>query len=506
MTTATMTAYDELMRELRQVAVLHSAEATLSWDQETKMPPGGAGLRAEQLEMLSSMVHERKTSAQIGELIAACEADGDVMGDASKASNIREIRRDYDKATKLPTELVAELARCASEGMERWKEAREKSDFSIFLPALQKTVDLNRRKAECYGVPSWGGELYDALMDDYEPGMTAARTAEIFAPLRSFTVDLLEKVRSSKAPDASAATLETPIEKQKIFCERMLQAIGFDFQTGRVDESAHPFCESPGPGDVRLTNRYRPDGWLDQLSSGMHEAGHGMYEQGLPKRVFFGQPLGEAISLGIHESQSRMWENQVGRSRQFWEWALPVAQDILGAPITKVSVDEVYKATNIVRPSFIRVEADEVTYNLHIMLRFDVERAMIAGDLDPKDLPGVWNDRMKSDFGLDVPKDRLGCLQDVHWSMGAIGYFATYTFGNLYAAQMWEAMGAAIPNREAQMAKGQFGDVLQWLRDNVHAHGRMYSAGDLCEKITGAPLTSDALMRHLESKVAGVFG
>jgi carboxypeptidase Taq len=272
-----------------------------------------------------------------------------------------------------------------------------------------------------------------------------------------------------------------------------------------MDDAVHPFCEGIGPGDTRLTNRYRPDGWLDQLSSATHEAGHGMYEQGVAKGEHFGMPLGEAVSLGIHESQSRMWENQIGRSREFWEWGIGVAREVFGDALKGVDAETVFRVANIVEPHFIRVESDEVTYNLHIMLRFDMERAMIAGDLNPKDLPGVWNERMKKDQGLIVKEDRLGCLQDIHWSMGAVGYFATYSLGNIYAAQLWEAMGKAIPDREARVSRGEFGAILSWLRENVHVHGRRYSPEDLCERATGQRLQSDALMRHLDAKVGAVY-
>lgn len=508
MTTATTTgAYEELTTLLRDAGVWHSIQATMSWDQETMMPPKGAGLRAEQLEALAGVVHEKKTDSRIGELIAACEVEPAITSDPRRGANLREIRRDYDLATKLPGSLVTELARCASQGMEAWKDARSKSDFSIFQPWLEKTVELNRKKAECYGIPSWGNELYDALMDEYEPKMTAARTEEIFKPLREFTVGLVERVKSAGAPKGvEGVHVETPIDKQKAFSHRALEAFGFDFAGGRLDDSTHPFCEGAGPGDCRLTNRYRPDGWLDQLSSATHECGHGLYEQGLPKDEFFGQPLGEAISLGIHESQSRMWENQIARSRSFWEWAIGIAKDAIGGPVSSLDADRVCRASNVVEPSFIRVEADEVTYNLHIMLRFDLERAMIGGDLKAKDLPGIWNERMKKDLGLTVPEDRLGCLQDVHWSMGAIGYFATYTFGNLYSAQFWEAMGKDIPDREQRIGRGDFDAILSWLREKIHSVGRQYSAGELCERVTGAPLSSDPLMRHLEKKVSLVYG
>ena len=502
--------YAELCALLRSAAVWKSVEATLSWDQETLMPPRGAPLRADQLQALSGQVHEQFTNPRIAVLLSQAEADSALAGDDIAKANLREIRRDYEKRVKLPKSLVEEIARCSSLGMHAWKEAREKSEFSIFQPWLEKTIELARKKAECFGVPA-GGELYDALFDEYEPKMTAARTAEIFKPLREFTVQLIDRVRETTngfttTPDIGNAHRDTPVDKQKLFSKRILEANGFDFMAGRLDVSTHPFCESPGPGDTRLTNRYRPDGWLDSVSSATHEGGHGLYEQGLPPE-WFGTPLGDSISLGIHESQSRMWENLVGRSRPFWGWAFDLAGDVFGqAALQGLDADKVHRAANLVAPSFIRVEADEVTYNLHIMLRFDLERAMVAGDLAPKDLPGIWNQRMKSDFGLDVPNDAKGCLQDIHWSMGAVGYFSTYTLGNLYSAQFWEAMASDLPDRDAMMAKGEFAPILDWLREKIHCHGRRFSAEDLCTRITGSPLQCEPLMRHLEAKVKTVYG
>jgi carboxypeptidase Taq len=496
---------DALAAELRDVATLGGVSALIGWDQETVMPAKGAALRAAQREMISALVHERRTSRKMGDLIAAAEDAAARKASPATRAALREIRRDYDKATRLPASLVAEMARCFSLGMEAWKDARQHSNFAAFLPWLTKTIDLSREKAICLGVPK-GGELYDALLDDYEPTMTAARTRAIFGPLRERLVPLIDAVaRVKKKPTDAPARTKFAIDQQKQFVAHICAAIGFDFDAGRIDESAHPFCESVGPGDTRMTNRYRPDGWTDALSTAMHESGHGMYEQGLPKDKLFGSPLAEAVSLGIHESQSRLWENLVGRSRHFWTWAAPVARKVFGTSL-KASPDELYKAVNLVRPGFIRVESDELTYNLHIMLRFDLERAMIAGDLRPRDLPGAWNDRIKSDLGLTVPDDRRGCLQDVHWSAGLVGYFPTYTFGNLYASQFWEAMAADLPRRDAMLARGEFAPILEWLRTNIHAHGRRYPAEELCRNVTGKPLSHDALLRHLATKVQNVYG
>ncbi len=498
--------YAALREELRQIATLAAVLTNISWDQETQMPPRGASLRAQQRQMLSAMLHERRTSRRFGDLLKAAESWAKKNGDGRIKADLRETRRDFDLATRLPTSLVAELARCASLGMEAWKEARQKSEFTLFLPWLKRTIELSREKARCLGVAR-GGELYDPLLDEYEPGMTAAAVKATFDPLRARLVPLIERVAdSSRRPDIAPARVHTPIELQKAFVRFVCEKIGFDFNAGRVDESTHPFCDGFGPGDTRMTNRYRSDGWADALGTVLHESGHGLYEQGLPKEEHFGSPLAEPISLGIHESQSRMWENLIGRSSAFWRWAGTHARKHFAPALDAFTDADIHRAMNIVAPSFIRVESDELTYNLHIMLRFDLERAMVRQDLSPEDLPGVWNERIKSDLGLDVPDDRRGCLQDVHWSMGAVGYFPTYTLGNLYSAQFWEAMGREMPGREEMIARGEFAPVLQWLRDRVHSVGREFRAEELCERISGAPLSSDALMRHLERKVSAVYG
>ncbi len=498
--------YTALRDELRQVATLASALSNISWDQETYMPSRGGGLRAQQRQMLSALVHERRTSKRLGELLKTAESWAKKNADARVKADLREVRRDFDLATKLPTSLVAELARCASLGMEAWKEARQKSDFALFLPWLTRTIELSREKARCLGVTR-GGELYDALLDEYEPGMTAAAVKATFDPLRARLVPLIERVAGSqRRPDIAPARAHIPIDLQRAFVRFVCEKIGFDFNAGRMDESTHPFCEGIGPGDTRMTIRYRSDGWADALGTALHESGHALYEQGLPKDENFGTPLGESISLGIHESQSRMWENLVGRSAAFWRWAGAEARRHFAPALDAFGDADIHRAVNIVAPNLIRVESDELTYNLHIMLRFDIERAMVRGELSPKDLPEVWNERIKADLGLNVPDDRRGCLQDVHWSMGAVGYFPTYTLGNLYAAQFWEAMEREMPGRDEMLARGEFAPVLRWLREKVHSVGKEFRAEELCQRISGAPLSSDPLMRHLERKVRAVYG
>mgnify|MGYP000078050913 CR=1 FL=1 len=501
-------AYVELRSLVRQAATLGAVNALLNWDQETYMPHAGGAHRAEQQSMLAEITHQRRTHPRVGELIAKCESDT-ALDDASRA-NVREMRRDFDRATKLPGELVAELAMVGSQSQEVWKEARAKNDFKMFTPWLERMMSLTRRKAECYGAPvainGTRGELYDALLDEYEPGASAREIEAIFTPLRARLSGLLGEIAASKVKvNTKVLSAKIPAEKQHAFGLTILQAMKFDLNAGRLDVTTHPFCSGIGVGDTRLTTRYRDEKFTDALYGTMHEAGHGLYEQGLLKDKHFGEPLGDSISLGIHESQSRMWENFVGRSKPFWKWALPKAKKAFGAALSKADLKTMYAAVNTATPSFIRVEADEATYNLHVMLRFGLERSLIAGDLKVKDLPGEWNSRFKSYLGLEVPDDRRGCLQDVHWSFGLIGYFPTYTLGNLYAAQLWETINSKIKNLDEQIGKGEFGELREWLRKNIHVHGRRYSAGELCRKVTGKPLHSDALLRHLEGKLRPIY-
>lgn len=500
-------AFKDLCALRHEVATFNSVGSLLGWDQETYMPPAAADHRATQLSLLAGLVHEKRTSRRMGELLAACEQGGlNGATSAGALADLREMRRDYELATRLPTSLVAELAKTTSQAQEVWKEARAKSDFALFAPMLDKVLDLTRRKAECLGRGENYAELYDALLDEYEPGMTAARVEATFNPLRTRLSALVADIgRSARKPDGTLLKRRLPVPQQQAFGERVLKAMGFDSSAGRLDQTAHPFCSGMAPGDTRLTTRYTSESFLEPLYGTMHEGGHGLYEQGLPKGESFGLPVAEATSLGIHESQSRLWENFVGRSRAFWTWALPIARQTFAPALDDLSLDQAFGAANLVEPSFIRVEADEATYNLHIMLRFSVERALVNGDLAVRDLPGEWNRQFKGLLGLSVPDDRRGCLQDVHWSFGLFGYFPTYTLGNLYAGQFWEAVNRAIPDLEAQMARGEFGALLAWLRTNIHAHGRRYRAEELCQRVTGQPLKADGLLRYLEGKLRPLY-
>lgn len=500
--------YAELCRLLHEVGTLSSIGALLGWDQETYMPHAGAAHRAEQQAMLSGLAHERATHPRIGQLLLECERDASLTRDplSIEARNLREMRRDYDLRTKLPTELVSELAKVGSQSQEVWKEARAKNDFALFAPWLEKMMALTRRKAQCYGTPA-GGELYDALLDEYEPGMTARELDAIFVPLAKRLSSLVKDLTSAgRRPSDAPLSAKIDPARQHELGQLVLKAMGFDFSAGRLDTTTHPFCSGMAPGDTRLTTRYREQAFTDALYSTMHEGGHGLYEQGLKKDgEHFGTPMSEAISLGIHESQSRMWENFVGRSKEFWQWLLPHARKIAPGALESFSEHDLFGAVNVVRPSLIRVEADEATYNLHIMIRFQLERGLISGALKIADLPGEWNRLYKQHLGIDVPDHARGCLQDVHWSFGLIGYFPTYTLGNLYAAQLWETIHQAIPDLRSRMGRGDFAPLKLWLNTNIHAQGKRSRASELCLKLTGKPLSADPLMRHLEGKLRPLY-
>ncbi|MEM7229758.1 MAG: carboxypeptidase M32 [Planctomycetota bacterium] len=508
-TTATdvSTAYDQLIARVRDAQLMNGTIAMMSWDQEVMMPDPGLAYRAKQLEQLARLHHGMATSAEVGELLSVCESDSGLMSATTSeaAVNVREIRRRYDRATRLPAELVAEEARLASLGQATWSKARKAADFSQFQSVLEDIVDMLRRKAECYGWES-SGEPWDALAEDYEPGCTAAEVERVFTPLRDRLQSFLDEMMgSSMKPSNAFNECALPIEKQEAFVRFVASSIGFEFERGRLDRSTHPFCTGSHCNDIRLTTRFHENNVNDALGSTMHECGHGIYEQGLLEQ-HIGTPMGESISLGIHESQSRMWENQVGRSKAFWEWCFPKLGEHFGDAVKGLSFDDVYGGANIVKPDFIRVEADEATYNMHIMVRFEMERALLKGDLAVKDIPDAWNAKYKDYLGIDVPNDAKGCLQDIHWSMTSMGYFPTYTLGNLYAAQLFEKALEDHADLYDQFRAGEFGTLKTWLNENVHHHGQRYRAADLCEVVTGKPLSADPLMRHLEGKLRPLYG
>ena len=502
--------YERLVAHIADASLLGSTASILGWDQETMMPDGGLEHRSRQLAQLARMSHEMATDPRVGEWLGACEADRSLMADplSAEAVNVREIRRAYDRATKLPASLVEELAKASSIGQHEWAEARKASDFARFRPHLARIVDLLRQKAKCFG---WGpgGEAWDALADDYEAGCTAASVTAVFTPLRERLTKLVHAILDAQSkgrtPPEAFNDFAVPIEVQEAFARHVTAQLGFDYGRGRLDRSTHPFCGGSHCNDVRMTSRYNERVLLDGLGSAMHETGHGIYEQGL-RADQIGLPMGESVSLGIHESQSRMWENQVGRGRAFWTWAMKELPRFAGDGVRRFSLDDFYGAANVVEPGFIRVDADEATYNLHIMIRFEIERAVLRGDLEVGGIPEVWNTAYKDYLGLTVPDDRRGCLQDIHWSMAAMGYFPTYTLGNLFAAQFFEAAREQLPGLEDGFTRGEFAPLKRWLNTKIHEQGKRFHSGNLCVQVTGKPLSAEPLMRHLEGKLKPLYG
>jgi carboxypeptidase Taq len=492
-----------LIRRIREASVLASCGSLLSWDESTYMPRQGSAFRGEQMGLLARLGHEMTTAPIIGELLAQVEASDLVRDpDGDPAANVREIRRSYDRAVKVPASLVEELARVTTRAQQVWRDARKANDFAAFRPHLETIVGLLRQKADAIG---YRAVRYDALLDEYEPGATTAEITGVFADLRKDLVPLIAAIAaSSRQPRRDLLQREFPVDRQRLFGEGAAAAIGFDFEAGRLDDTTHPFCSGIGPGDCRLATRYNPRHFNEAFFGILHEAGHGLYEQGLPAD-YAGTPLGTACSLGIHESQSRLWENQVGRGRPFWEHFFPRARQSFPS-LRDASLDDWLLAINDVQPSFIRVEADEATYNLHIILRFELEQALIAGDLTVADVPAAWNDKFHALLGLKVQSDAQGCLQDIHWSFGGLGYFPTYTLGNLYAAQLMEAARRDLAGLDDDFRQGSFARLKQWLNEKVHRPAQRYRAGELCRRVTGAPLSHRPLVRYLKDKYAALYG
>jgi carboxypeptidase Taq len=497
-------AYTELIGKTRDAAMVGSCGAVLGWDERTHMPRQGAAHRGNQMAILARLGHEMVTDPRIGELLAAVESSPLVADrDSIPAANVREIRRGYDRAVKLPPELVEELARVTTEAQSAWQDARQANNFPAFQPWLERIVVLKRREAEAVG---YIVTPYDALLDEFEPGATAVEITKLFAELRRDLVPLVEAIaKSGKAPRRDIVHREFPTDRQKIFGEAAAVALGFDFDAGRLDTTTHPFCTGIGPGDTRILTRYNPQFFSEAFFGILHETGHGLYEQNLPREQN-GTPCGSACSFGIHESQSRLWENQVGRGRPFWEHFFPRLQQSFPGTLHDVALDEWLFAINDVQPSFIRVEADEATYNLHIVLRFELEQALLTGDLKPADLPGAWNERFQKSFGITPPNDGQGCLQDIHWAFGGIGYFPTYTLGNLYSAQFMARARRDLPGLDDDFRRGEFGRLKGWLNKSIYQHGQRFRPGELCRRITGGQLDHRPFIAYLREKYEPLYG
>jgi carboxypeptidase Taq len=492
--------YNALIERVKDVHLATSLEWLLEWDQETYMPPQGAATRARQLAFIAGVGHEKLLAPEFGRLLTAVEAEADP--DPVVATNVRETRRIYDRRTKLTTQLVKQIAATVALAKDAWIKARQNSDFAAFAPQLARLLDLKREVAEQVG---YENDPYDALLDEYEPGARVATLTPLFAEVQALLVPLVRSISASKTqPDLTVLERDCPVERQAAFGRKAAETFGLDFQAGRLDTSAHPFCVAFSPEDVRITSRYDPR-WLPKSLFGvMHETGHALYEQGLhPEHAH--TPRGMAASLGIHESQSRLWENFVGRSRSLWAYLIPLLQAEFPA-LADVTVDQWYFAINAVRPSLIRVEADEVTYNLHIMLRLNLERQLLAGKLKVRDVPDAWNAGMQELLGITPPDDAHGCLQDIHWAMGIFGYFPTYALGNLYAAQFFEAAERDLSELDVQLARGQCKPLRNWLREKIHQHGQQYRAGELVAAVTGTALSIEPFKRYLTRKFKPLYG
>lgn len=496
-------AYEELIQRSREQSLIASCSSLLGWDEQTYMPIGGAGHRGEQLAMLAGLSHDRATDPRVGDLLATVEGSKLVDDPESpEAVNVRELRRTFDRLTRLPRSLVEELARATSKAHQEWITAKRERNFETLRPSLETIFSLKRDEAACLG---GGDEPYDALLDEYEPGANSRALAEVFSALREELVPLVASIAgASRRPDPDILHRDFPVDRQKIFAEAAASAIGFDFRRGRLDTTEHPFCTGIGPGDTRITTRYDTRNFSDAFFGVLHEVGHGLYDQGLDLE-HHGTPMGEAISLGIHESQSRLWENIVGRSRSFWGYWYPLARQVFRDALGDVPLEQFHFAINEVKPSLIRVQADEVTYNLHVLVRFELERALLSGDLAVTDLPSAWNEKYTQYLGVTPTHDGEGCLQDVHWSAGLIGYFPTYTLGNIFAAQLFTQAWDDLGDLPGSFSSGEFAGLLDWLRVHVHRHGQRFRSAELVTRLTGIPPSQDALVQTLRSKYSELY-
>jgi carboxypeptidase Taq len=488
---------------LARINRLTQINALLDWDQQTYMPPGATAARAEQSATLSQLIHEMFTGEETGTLLAQCEAE--LAGQDTDSDEVRLVavaRRHYDQQTKLPVELVAEIARHTAIAQDLWVRARARNDFDSFAPALAKMIELTRQKAEHLG---YKAHIYDALIDQYEPGTTQSDVATMFAAMKPGLIALTQAIADSAHPvDAGLVHGNFPTDKQRALTLRIVESIGYDLKRGRQDETAHPFCTNFSRDDVRITTRFAPDYLSQAVYASMHEAGHAMYEQGSPA-AYEATPLAGGASLGVHESQSRLWENLVGRSRAFSRYLFPQLQQTFPDTFATADVESYYRAVNKVQPSYIRVEADEVTYNLHILLRFELECDLLTGALSVEDLPDAWDAKMQEYLGITPPTDGAGCLQDIHWSIGLIGYFPTYSIGNLLSGQLWHTLNLTLPDLDVQIERGEFAPLLAWLREHVHGYGSKYLPRELVLKATGEPLNSRYYLDYLQAKYSDIY-
>ena len=499
-----MTALQQLRSRLAEISDLNHVSSLVGWDQQTYMPPGGSAARAEQSATLQKIVHQMFIADETGRLLNA--AAREVNGSDHDSDEVRLIsvtRRDYEKSRKVPAELVAEIARVTGQAVDVWAEARAASDWKPFSPYLTRIIDLQRQLADALG---YTDRMYDALLDKFEPEMKTAQVQSVFDAIKPDLIGLVKAI-AVKGADVGDEVLRREYDEQKQwdFGLEVIKRYGFDFMRGRQDRSVHPFTTSFSINDVRLTTRVDRHFLSPALFGTLHETGHGMYEQGFNQSLER-TPLADGASLGMHESQSRMWENLVGRSRSFWKFFFPILKGFFPEQLADQTAESFYRAANQVSPSFIRVEADEVTYGLHIMLRFEMENDLLEGRLKVDDVPEAWNARMQESLGITPPDTAQGALQDIHWSSGLIGYFPTYQLGNLISLQLWDKINTDIPDLMAQIEQGEFATLLGWLRVNLHQHGRKFTSNELLQRITGDGLNPAPYLKYLKAKCSEIYG
>jgi len=494
-----MSTFEQLKTEAQRIADVKYAAAVLNWDMEINMPANGVEARSRQLATLSGIAFEMGTSEKFSKLLQAAKDDTSL--DTLQKRNVELLWSDFQKAKKFSQEFVEEMSMTVSQTFAAWEHAKKANDFSLYAPQLEKMIALKRKQAEIIGYEK---HPYDALLDDYEPGMTAAVLDEYFNTVRSGLKPLLEKIKAQPQVDNSCLHQHFDRQQQWDYSIAILKQMGYDFGAGRQDISTHPFTTNFAATDVRVTTRINENDMTDCLFSAIHEGGHALYEQGLLTSNY-GLPLGEAASLSVHESQSRLWENNVGRALPFWKYNFEIAQKTFPAQFSAISQDTLYKAINRVEPSFIRTQADELTYHFHIMIRFDIEKALMEGTLNVADLKNYWNEQYQKYLGITPADDATGILQDVHWSHGLLGYFPTYSLGSAYAAQYYRQAEQDIPGLNDLIAQGDNAPLLNWLREKIHVHGRFYNSQDLCEKVTGEKLNFNHFLKYAEDKYSDIY-
>lgn len=485
---------------------MNSIHSLLDWDQETYMPKEAIELRSQQTEIMASLVHKQRTGkAMTKALSALIDIETGEIADANLAAPqlaaLREWRRDYLRNIKLPNNFVKQYAKTTSAATHAWASAKEHNQFKAFAPHLEKVVSLNRKKADILG---FAEHPYDALLDLYEPNMKTSFLTPLFCKLKLSLTQLLKDIAIRPPFPDDFLHRHCPRHNQVEFAHTLLHKMGFHKSTSRLDTSSHPFCTGMQPKDTRMTTRIHPENIMSNIGAVMHEGGHGLYNMNLPIE-HYGSPLCEQISLGMDESQSRWWETLIGQSESFWQFFFPLLQKELPEQFGGVLLDDFYHAINLVKPGFIRIDADEVTYNLHIIVRFEIEKGLIEGSLKVKEIPDAWNSKMREYLGICPEFDGQGCLQDIHWSLGYIGYFPTYTLGNLYSVQFFEAFEKAHPNWKERVAQGSLDFIRDWLKENIHKHGRQFTSEEICEKVTGKALSQEPYVNYLTNKYRKLY-